>query len=141
VGPRAAALALLVAAWLGSVVMVPPAALALHRVDGDDPGPQISRLHALFLFGVIPVSAGLLIALLVSLPSLARGPRYRPGLGWEGTPEWYGAPEGQLPAQVGSDGYGVPQVARHRRSEALTGRIVATGDTGESADGGSSARR
>jgi hypothetical protein len=81
-----------------------------------------------------------LIALLVSLPSLAHGPRYRPGLGWEGTPEWYGGPEGQENAQAGGVGYGAPQVARHRRSEPLTGRIVATGDPGEYADGGSSAR-
>jgi hypothetical protein len=139
VGGRIAALGLLVCSWLCSTVLTSPAALALHRVDGDDPGPQISKLKALLLFGVIPVGAGLLIALVVSLPSLARGPRYRPGLGWEGTPEWYGGPQDEEQAQL-ETGYGGSQVGRHRRDEALTGRIVATGDSVDSPDGGSSAR-
>jgi hypothetical protein len=100
------------------------------------------------LFGVIPIGAGLVIALVVSLPSLARGPRYRPGLGWEGTPEWYGGPQDDEQAQDDDQaqlvgGHGAAQAGRHRRSEALTGRIVATGDSSDSvdfADGGSSAR-
>jgi hypothetical protein len=138
-GGRIAALGLLVCSWLCSTLFTSPAALALHRVDGDDPGPQISKLKALLLFGVIPVGAGLLIALVVSLPSLARGPRYRPGLGWDGTPEWYGGPQDEEQAQLDA-GHGAAQVGRHRRDEVLTGRIVATGDGVESSDGGSSAR-
>jgi hypothetical protein len=140
-GGRIAALGVLVCSWFCSTVLTSPAALALNQFGGDDSGPSISisRLKALLLFGVGPVGAGLLIALVVSLPSLARGPRYRPGLGWEGTPEWYGGPQDDEQAQVGG-GYGAVQVGRHRRSEALTGRIVAVGDSVESTDGGSSAR-
>jgi hypothetical protein len=134
-------LGVLVTACLTSTVLVAPAALALHREDGDDPGPQISTLKALLIFGVIPVGISLLIALLVSLPSLARGPRYRPGLGWDGTPEWYGGPGEAAEPEHG--GYGGTQVTGTKKREALTGTIVATGETGgagEAGDGGSSAR-
>jgi hypothetical protein len=33
-----------------------------------------------------------IIALLVMLPSLAKGPRYRPGLSWWASPVWFGGP-------------------------------------------------
>jgi hypothetical protein len=140
-GGRIAALGVLASAWLGSTVAASPAAFALHREDGDDPGPQISTLKALLIFGVVPVGISLLIALVVSLPSLAKGPRYRPGLGWEGTPEWYGGPEdADTEHHAVEGGYGGPELSSRSSSEAVSGRIVATGETGEAADGGSSAQ-
>jgi hypothetical protein len=77
----------------------------------------------------------------VSLPSIARGPRYRPGLGWEGTPEWYGAPGAEV--ESGAGGYGsagtsaVGSGSSHR-GEALTGTIVPTAETGETGEAGKS---
>ena len=109
----------------------------MHRDDGDDPGPQISKLKALLVYGVTPISIGIVIALLVMLPSLARGPRYRLGEEWRANPEWFGAPG--APPEVES-GYGHAAVEAPAEPAELTGRIVATGaeETGE--DGGSSAR-
>lgn len=136
---RLAALAVLLTSWLVSGLAAAPAALALHREDGDEPGPQISTLKALLIFGVIPVGIVAVIALLVSLPSIAGGPRYRPGLDWDSNPEWYGAPGAEADAEPGA--YAGPAVggATGARGEALTGRIVTTGEPGEAADGGSSA--
>jgi hypothetical protein len=124
---RFVVLAALLAAWFGSNVAGAPAARAtVHPSDGDDPGPQLSTLKTVLIFGLIPVGAMLLIALVVSLPSLVRGPRYRPGRNWQGTPEWYGAPAAEVDAGPG-----------HASGDAVTGKIVATGD---SDGGGSSAR-
>lgn len=52
----------------------------------------MSKLHALLLFVGVPAGLFVLIALLVMAPSVAKGPRYRPGLSWWATPEWFGGP-------------------------------------------------
>jgi len=75
----------------GSLVAASPA-FALRPDDGDDPGQPLSPLATVLFFVVAPVGLFLLIALLVLAPSIARGPRYRPGLGWQAGPEWYGGP-------------------------------------------------
>jgi hypothetical protein len=52
-------------------------------------------LHTLLLLGALPAAIALVIVLLVLAPSIARGPRYRPGLSWWAPPEWIsGPPEG-----------------------------------------------
>ena len=56
-----------------------------------DPDPM-STLEALLIFVGIPLGLGLVIALLVMAPSVAKGPRYRPGLAWWADPEWFGGP-------------------------------------------------
>jgi hypothetical protein len=112
-------------------------AFALHRDDGDDPGKQISTLKAILVFGVIPIGAAALIVLLVMLPSLAKGPRYRPGLGWQATPEWYGAPgteaevEGSHPAEVGAAA----------EQQEITGTLMPSDAETETPEGGGSSAR
>jgi hypothetical protein len=85
-------------ATTGALLVGSPA-FAAHRDDGDDPGKGLSALETLLIFGVIPVGLFLLIALLVSAPSIARGPRYRADRGWQGPPLVFGAPRDlQLPS-------------------------------------------
>ena len=56
----------------------------------------MSTLHALLLLGVLPAAIAGVIVVLVMAPSVARGPRYRPGLSWWAPPEWIGGPAGGL---------------------------------------------
>jgi hypothetical protein len=117
---------------LGSSLLAgSPAFAALHRDDGDDPGKGLSAMKVLGIYIGIPVGLFLLIALLVSIPSMIRGPRYRPGKEWQATPEWYGAPgevEGEAHGELGAgDAHGE-----------LTGTVVEP--AAESDGGGTSAR-
>jgi hypothetical protein len=50
----------------------------------------MSSLHALLLFGGVPLLAIIVISLLVMAPSLAKGPRYRPDQEWDAGPEQFG---------------------------------------------------
>ena len=61
--------------------------------DGEVPAEGISDLAALLVYVGIPALLFLVIALLVLAPSLARGPRYRPGLGWWAAPVWFNGPD------------------------------------------------
>ena len=54
--------------------------------------PPMSTLHALLLFGGVPLAISVGIALLVLAPSLARGPRYRPSETWDADAEIFGEP-------------------------------------------------
>ncbi|HSS67943.1 MAG TPA: hypothetical protein VLK34_05285 [Nocardioidaceae bacterium] len=54
------------------------------------PPPPMSTLHALLLFGGVPIAISVGIALLVLAPSLARGPRYRPAEQWDADVEIFG---------------------------------------------------
>jgi hypothetical protein len=54
------------------------------------PPPPMSTLHALLLFGGVPLAISVGIALLVLAPSLARGPRYRPAETWDADAEIFG---------------------------------------------------
>lgn len=58
----------------------------------------MSTLHALLVFAGIPLLAVVGISLLVMVPSLAKGPRYRLGQDWNAEPEHFGV----LP--LGNDG-------------------------------------
>ena len=72
----------------------PAAAAGLARPDdGERPGPGLSVLQTLGIFVGIPVLLFVVIAVLVSAPSAARGPRYRPGLGWWAAPVWFSGPD------------------------------------------------
>ncbi len=81
----------------------------------------MSTLHALLFFGGIPLLIVMAIALLVMAPSLAKGPRYRPGQDWDAQPEWFGAapPGNVVPAD------------RQIEAAAVTPRQQATDATGE----------
>ena len=82
-----------------SLALASPA-FAVNPDDGDDPGQALSTGASLLLFVGVPVALFLVIALLVAAPSLARGPRYRPGLGWWAAPVWYGGPEGDAQTAI-----------------------------------------
>jgi hypothetical protein len=75
-----------------------PAAYAVYRDDGDDPGPGMAKPEAVLIFGGIPLAVFFLVALLVYAPSLARGQRYRPDLGWWAQPVWFRGPAAGLAA-------------------------------------------
>jgi hypothetical protein len=67
--------------------------LANAHDDGEDPGPGLSVLQTLGIFVGIPVLLFVVIAVLVAAPSAARGPRYRPGVGWWAAPVWFNGPD------------------------------------------------
>jgi len=69
------------------------ATLAANTDDGQDPGGGLSVLQTLLIFVGIPAALFVAIVLLVSAPSMARGPRYRPGLGWWAAPVWFNGPD------------------------------------------------
>ena len=76
-----------VASWVMAVPV-----LAATPDDGDEPGAALTALETILIYGVVPIALFALIALLVLAPSIARGPRYRPGLGWFAAPVWFGGP-------------------------------------------------
>jgi hypothetical protein len=63
-------------------------------------GGQPERLDdaRLLVLVVIPLALFGLIWLLVYLPSMTRGEKYKPGQAWRGEPEWFGGPRGGLEA-------------------------------------------
>jgi hypothetical protein len=90
-------IALLTATTALLVLPATPAAaatvLAVARDDGDDPGPGLSVIQTLGIYVGIPVLLFVVIAVLVAAPAAARGPRYRPGLGWWAAPVWFNGPD------------------------------------------------
>jgi hypothetical protein len=48
--------------------------------------------HNVAIFAGIPALIIAVVALLVYAPSIAKGPRYRPGLSWWAPPVWIGGP-------------------------------------------------
>ncbi|GAA1599609.1 hypothetical protein GCM10009789_62130 [Kribbella sancticallisti] len=53
--------------------------------------------HTLLVFVGIPALVVAVLALLVFAPSIAQGPRYRPGLSWWAPPVWIGGPTATKP--------------------------------------------
>jgi hypothetical protein len=99
--------ALVVAATVGVTLLatVTPA-LAREQDAGSDPGEPLSPLATLLIFGVLPVAMFLLIALLVSAGSIARGTRYRPDRVWDATSVEFGIPvpaAAELTRSTGAD--------------------------------------
>lgn len=90
--------AVVIAASAAAVLAATSPALAQKRDDGDDPGQQLTALGNLLLYVVAPLGLFLLISLLVLAPSIAKSPRYRPGLSWWAEPVWFGGPGGGAPA-------------------------------------------
>jgi hypothetical protein len=81
-----------------TALLVLPATAAFATVpsnthdDGDQPGSGLTVIQTLLIFVGIPALLFVVIAVLVSAPSAARGPRYRPGLGWWAAPIWFNGP-------------------------------------------------
>ena len=65
---------------------------ALARDDGEPSGTPLGAIETLLVFVGAPVGLFLLIAVLVLAPSMSRGPRYRPGVGWWAAPIWFNGP-------------------------------------------------
>jgi hypothetical protein len=89
----------------------------------------MSTLHGLLLFVGIPLLAIAVISLLVLAPSLAKGPRYRPGQDWDAQPEQFGA----LPVGASTSGHQIeaaPQPEREQASGAPGDRRQGSGDEG-----------
>jgi hypothetical protein len=82
-----------VATTVTYAVLAPLPALAVGRDDGSEPGDGLSVLETLLWFVAAPLALFAVIALLVSAPSMARGPRYRPGVGWWAAPVWFNGPD------------------------------------------------
>jgi hypothetical protein len=53
--------------------------------------------HTLLVFVGIPVLVIAVLTLLVFAPSIAHGPRYRPGLSWWAPPVWINGPSATKP--------------------------------------------
>jgi hypothetical protein len=68
------------------------AAVLAHRDDGDEPGSGLSVLQTLGIYVGIPLALFVGIAVVVAVPGIARGPRYRPGVGWWAAPVWFNGP-------------------------------------------------
>lgn len=98
----------------------------------------MSMLTTLLVFVGIPLLAFVVITLLVMAPSLARGPRYRPGMDWDAEPEWFGAvPAGGSSApRLRLTGADLSQ--RQLATDATDERVLTGGDGHDS--GGASAR-
>jgi hypothetical protein len=75
-----------------SVLVTSPAWAAAHREDGDGPGRGLDLGVTLLIYLGIPALVIGTVWLLVSAPSLAHGPRYRPALSWWAAPRWFNAP-------------------------------------------------
>lgn len=63
------------------------------RGDGVDLAGGLSILQTLGIFVGIPLAMFVGIAVIVAVPAIARGPRYRPGVGWWAAPVWFNGPE------------------------------------------------
>ena len=93
VTPRAAIRsATVVLLSLLTLLITSPAAHAVIEDDGDDPGAGLPIGETILYFVVAPLAISAFLALAVYAPSLARGPRYRPGLSWFAAPVWFNGP-------------------------------------------------
>ncbi|HEX3906496.1 MAG TPA: hypothetical protein VHW92_01040 [Mycobacteriales bacterium] len=85
-------------AVIAAMVVVPVLAgagpaLALHKDDGEVPGPSLGTGLTILYFVVIPLGVFLIISGLCVLPSALRRPRYRPGKPWTFDPLWFRGPQ------------------------------------------------
>jgi hypothetical protein len=92
--PSTARLALASLLATGALLLLTavPAAAKLSD-DGEQSGPGLSVVQTLLIFAGIPLAVIIIIWILVSVPAKAKGPRYRPGLGWWAAPVWFNGPD------------------------------------------------
>ncbi|MCL6550516.1 MAG: hypothetical protein K6T37_05835 [Acidothermus cellulolyticus] len=83
----------LASGWLASGFFAAPVWAAGPIVnESGTPGGRLTWVQTALIFAGIPIAVFLLIGFLVYLPSLVRGPRYRPGRPWPGGAAWFGGP-------------------------------------------------
>ncbi len=93
--PRSVLRLLAATATTGFVLLLSASPVwAANRDDGDASGPGLSVVQTVLIFVVTPAALFGVIALLAVAPSLARRPRYRPGLSWWAEPVWFHGPAG-----------------------------------------------
>ena len=91
-GRRFVARAAFIVAGLGGTFVATTApAFAIGEIG--DPGHRLSWVQTVLIYIGIPVAAAAVITFLVYLPSMVRGPRYRPGRAWTAGSVWFGGPE------------------------------------------------
>lgn len=76
----------------------PPPPNTFDNQKGLDPGPSLSFGQTVLFFVVIPLTLFVVIALLAAAPSLAKRPKYRPGVAWSNDPVWFGGPDDPIGA-------------------------------------------
>lgn len=79
------------------VPLVAAPAFAVPPEAWPDSEP-VGALDFLLLLLVIPLGLVVLIWVLASVPSMARGQKYTPGLAWRNESEWFGGPTDGLEA-------------------------------------------
>jgi hypothetical protein len=95
--------------------------------DWPDP-PPMSTLHALLLFGGVPLAVIIVVSLLVMAPSLAKGPRYRPDQEWDAEAEQFGAtPIGAGATSAGQIESGTSSPGRQQATDAVGERQSSRG--------------
>jgi hypothetical protein len=94
--PRRALRVGAVAVPAASLLLASPA-VAAPPTSWNDPAPM-SLLHALLVFGGIPLALMAGITLLVMAPSLIRGDRQQRGVSSWTEPQWFGGPADAVPA-------------------------------------------
>lgn len=90
---RTASVAATATAVLLTTLAASAPAYAANTDDGQQAGGGLSVVQTLLFFVGIPGALFVAIVVLVSAPSMARGPRYRPGLGWWAAPVWFNGPD------------------------------------------------
>lgn len=75
--------------------LVAAPALAAPPEAWPDTEP-VGAADFLLVLLVIPLGIALLIVLLASVPSMARGEKYTPGLAWRKQNQWFGGPKDGL---------------------------------------------
>jgi|SRR5690348_929711 len=82
--------AFVIAGLGGAFAATTAPALAIGEIG--DPGHGLTWVQTVLIYIGIPVAAAAIITFLVFLPSLVRGPRYRPGRAWTAGSVWFGGP-------------------------------------------------
>lgn len=97
----------------------------------------MSTLEALLFFGGGTLLLVVVISLLAVVPSIARGPRYRPGQEWWAEPSWFGGPTDE-PRELaeGSEG----QERRRLEAPTRSGDQLVEAAPQRTAGGGAGAR-
>lgn len=90
---RLAVPATVVVAGLTAVLLLTAGPASAVVDDGTETGAGLTVVETLLWFVGLPLALFVGIALLAAAPSMARGPRYRPGLGWWAAPVWFNGPE------------------------------------------------